>query len=228
MSVFLDVLTVVVFIVTIFHAYKRGLVRALIELVGFIAAFAVAFWLSYPLGLWINSTFMNKFVSGSVTKLASSGGKGNTAFFTNLAASLPNAVNKTLTGINANLGALGEKAMTSLIKAVSVPLSSLISRGIAFFIILVICLAVIRIVAHLSDIVRHLPVIGTINALAGAAVGVAEAVIIMFLICTLMSIAISLMALQKNPPITSSTISATNVYKYVNNINPLTGMLLKK
>ena len=231
MSIFLDILTVAVFIVTIYHAYKKGLVRTLIEFVGFIASFVVAFLLSNPLGQWIGNAFLNKFVSSSVTKLATSSGTSDTsgtAFLLKLASGLPGAVDKTLTGINAGLGTLGAKAMTSVITAVSVPLASLISRSIAFFIILIVCLVAIKIVAHISDIVRHMPVIGTINALAGAAIGVAEAVLVMFVLSTLLSLTISLMALQKNPPITNATINSTYVYKYVNNINPLTGMLLKK
>jgi uncharacterized membrane protein required for colicin V production len=228
MSLFLDALTVIVFIVVIFHAFKRGLIRALIELAGFAAAFAVAYLLSNPAGQWIANTFLNKFVSGSITQLAASSGKSNAAFFTKLVGSLPGIFEKTLTGINANLGTLGAKAMAELVKAVSMPLASLISRGIAFFVILAVCLVVVGMVAHLSDTVARMPVIGVLNSLAGAGVGILEALIIMFFISTLLALIISLMALQKNPPISVSTINSTQIYKYINNINPLTGMLLKK
>jgi len=227
MSVFLDVLTVAVFIVVIYRAYKKGLIRTLVELVGFIAACVAAFLLSNPVGQWINKAFISRFVSGSITQFAKSGSESNTAFFTKLVDSLPVTVNKSLSGINTSLGTLGEKAMTQVINAVSVPLSSLISRCIAFFILLIICLVAIKIIANLSDIVKHMPIIGALNAIGGAAIGIAEAVLVMFLLSTLLSIAVSLMALQKNPPISTSTINSTYVYKYVYNVNPLTSMLLK-
>ena len=221
MSLFLDVLTVVVFIFVIYRAYKKGIIRALIEFVGFIASFVAAFFLSLPFGNWISNIFIYKFVNGRVTKLAKSGSITSSPFFKSFAGSVPKTIEKVLSETNSNLGALGEKAMKSIIEAVSVPVSALISREIAFFIILIVCFIVIRFIARASDVIRHVPVVGTLNSLAGAAVGIAEAFIIMFIICTLLSIAISLMALQKNPPVTNSVIDTTYIYKYINNINPL-------
>ena len=228
MSIFLDVLTVVVFIVIIYRAYKKGIIRALIDLVGFAASFVVAFLLSEPIGKWIAGNFLNKLVSGTIKKNTTSSSAANGKFIAKLVGGIPDSIDKSLTAINVNLGSLGAKAMKSVVDAVSVPLASLISRGIAFFVILAICLVIVKILAHFSDIVRHLPVLGTLNALAGAAIGIVEAVIIMFVLCTLITLSISLMALQKNPPITKSTTDSTHIYKYIQNINPLTGMLLKK
>lgn len=228
MSIFLDVVTVVVFITVIYHAYKKGLVKALVELVGFIAACVVAFLLSGPIGQWIDSAFIGKLVHGSVSQLAASSGKDNASFLASLVGSLPTSMGKPLAGIGAGLGALGAKALAAVVQAISMPLASVISRGIAFFILLVILLTLVGILGHLSDAVRRIPVVGTLDGLLGAVVGVAEALIVMFFISTLFSLVVSLMALQKTPPITVNTINSTYVYKYVNNINPLTGMLLKK
>lgn len=228
MSIFLDALTVIVFIVVIYRAYKKGIIKALIDLVGFAASFVVAFLLSEPIGKWIAHNFLNRLLSGQIKQHTTSDSAANREFFIKLVGGIPESIGKSLTGINANLGLLGAKAMKSVTDAVSVPLASLISRGIAFFIILILCFAVVKMLAHLSDFVRHLPVIGTLNALAGAAIGIVEALIVMFVLCTLVTLFISLMALQKNPPVTKATTDSTYIYKYIQNINPLTGMLLKK
>lgn len=228
MGAVLDIITVVVFIIVIYKAYRRGLVRALIEIAGFAVAFVVSFLLSDTVGQWINKVFLSRFVKGSITNLVKTSGKSNTEFFNKLVSNLPETVSKTLTGVNSNLGKLGGKAATEFTSSVSQPLSLMISRGIAFFILLAVCAIAIGIIAHMSDIVKRIPVIGTLNALAGAGVGVIEAIIIMCLLSTLMTLVISVMALQKNPPITQSTINSTQVYKYISNINPITGMLLKK
>jgi uncharacterized membrane protein required for colicin V production len=103
-----------------------------------------------------------------------------------------------------------------------------LSRGLAFFILLALCLVAVSFVARLSDAVIHIPVLGTINGLGGALVGVIEAMVMMFFISTLLALLISVMALAKDPPITFSQVNATHIYKYVYDLNPLTGILLKK
>lgn len=228
MSIFLDVATVAIFIFVIYRAYKKGLIRTLIDMLGFIVSCVVAFFISKPVGQWIDQKFLNKFITGTITQFVKASGENNARFFNNLIGSFPGTVNKSLSGINSKLGELGEKAMNQAIQAVSVPLSSLISHSIAFFVILIICLVAIRFIARFSDIVKHMPVVRTLNGLGGAAIGVAEAVLIMFLLSTLLNIVISFMALQKDPPLTSATVNSTYVYKYIYNVNPLTTLLLKK
>jgi uncharacterized membrane protein required for colicin V production len=228
MSIFLDVLTVAVFIIVIFRAYRIGLLRALFDFLGFIVSFGVAMIFSDPVGRWLDKTFLSKFVRGTVEHFATSGSAGNKQFFTNLIGTLPQTVGNSLSGFNSELGKIGSDAMKNLVGSVSMPLSALISRGIAFFVILVVCLIAIGIISHLTEIIRHFPVIKTLNAVGGGLIGVVEAIIAMFVISTLVSLVISLMALQKNPPITIATVNATHIYKYIQNMNPLTSMLLKK
>ncbi len=229
MGLFLDVLTVLVFIVTIYHAYKKGLVRAIIEFLGFIVAFAISYVLSAPFGEWINKTFLNKYVHGSIAQMtASNGNTAQSAAFTQMISQMPASIGNSLKNISSGLGSVGSKAAEGIISAVTMPLASVISRGIAFFILLMLCLVAVNLVVRLSDGIVHIPVIKTVNALGGAVVGIFEAMLIMFFISTLIALLISFMALSKNPPITSSTVNATHVYKYVNDVNPLTGILLKK
>jgi hypothetical protein len=228
MSLFLDIITVAVFVVVIYRAFRKGFLRSLVELAGYIASFVVAYLLSNPVGQWIDNAFMNKFVTGSITQLATSSGNGNEAFLTKILESVPAVATTTMSGIGSSLGALGAKATASIVQAISMPLSQLISRTIAFFILLALCLAAVKIIAGVAGVFGKLPLIGALNSLAGAGIGVIQAIIIMFFISTLISLAVSIMALQNNPPITSSTINSTQIYKYVHNINPLTDMLLKK
>lgn len=228
MSTFLDILTVIVFIIAIYRAYRKGFVRALVEILGFAAAFVVSFFLSEPLGNFIDNAFLKNFIHSSVSQIAKSGSQKNADLFAKIAGSIPSAVEKSLSGINEGLGQIGKTAMDNVVNAVSVPLAQLISRGIAFFLILIVCFTVIQMAAHMSSAFSRVPVFGSLNALAGAAIGIAEAFLIMFFISTFISIAISLCSLQKNPPLTTAVINSTSVYKYIHNINPITGMLLKK
>lgn len=229
MGLFLDVLTVLVFIFVIYNAYKKGLLRAIIDLVGFIAAFVVSYVLSDPLGKWIDSAFLGKYVHGSIEQLtASSGSTSQAVLFKQFADKLPGDLANSLDHISSGLGSAGAKAMEGIVNSVTMPLASVLSRGFAFFILLALCLVAVSFIARLSDAVINIPVLGTINGLGGAVVGVFEAMLMMFFISTLLALLISVMALAKNPPITFAQVNSTHIYKYVYAMNPLTGILLKK
>lgn len=229
MNIFLDAITVAVYIIIIYHAYRKGLIRTIIEFAGFILSYAVAFMFSKPAGIWIDNAFLNKFVHGSLSQLAASnGGASQTASFDQIVKNVTGVMPKMFQNLNLGIDNVGAKASAAIIDAVSMPLASILSRVIAFFIILALCLTAVGIIARLSDGIFHLPVIGTVNSIGGAVVGVFEAMFVMFLISTLFSLMISLFALQKNPPVTISSVNQTYIYKYVNNINPLNSMLLKK
>lgn len=228
MSIFLDVITVAVYIIVIYHAYRKGLVRAVIEFAGFIISYVIAFMLSNPLGLWIDNAFLNKFVHGSLTQLASGGNTSKTGAFDQILKNTTGAMPKMFQNLNLGISNVGAKASSAIIDAVSMPLASILSRVIAFFIILALCLTAVGIVARLSDGIFRIPVISTVNSIGGAVIGIFEAMFLMFLISTLFSLMISLFALQKNPPVTMSNVNQTYIYKYVNNMNPLNSMLLKK
>lgn len=229
MSFFLDFITIAVYITVIYHAYRKGLLRTLIEMAGFVASYIVAFMFSSSLGSWIDKVFLNKLVHGSLAQLASSKGSASqTINFTQIVSSITGVMPKMFQNLNMGLGNIGAKASSTIIDAISMPLASILSRAIAFFILLALCLFVVGIIARVSDTVFHIPILGTVNSIGGAAIGVIEAMFIMFLISTLISLLISLFALQKNPSVTISDVNATYIYKYVNNINPLSDMLLKK
>ncbi|HEX2937386.1 MAG TPA: CvpA family protein [Ruminiclostridium sp.] len=227
MSFLLDAVTAIIFIVIIFGAYKKGFVRSLIELLGTVVSIIIAFQLSFPFGNWIDGTFMQKFVNNSITRLVSNNGNNSNEVINQLLSAVPKAAETTLSSLNNGLGTLGSKALEAVISAVSVPLSSLISRSMAFFIIFALCMVLLGIIAHATDVIFKLPVIGSINSLAGAVIGFVEAVIVIFIISAVISFSVSFFSLQKNPVITSNTIESTHIFKYINNINPLSGMLLK-
>ncbi|CDZ24550.1 putative membrane protein [[Clostridium] cellulosi] len=222
MSFVLDAAVVFIFISIVFRSYKRGFIRTAVGLVGTIAAYIIAFEFSYPLGNWIDSTFMQKYVNNTINGLASSNGVNSTGVF---------SVSKSPASSGANftdiLTQFSSKAIDALISAASVPLSTLISRCIAFFIILSACMFVVETIIRMLDSIFKFPVLNPLNSIAGAAVGVIEAVIILAILSTLLSLILSLCSLQGNQLISINTIESTHIFKYVYNVNPLTYKLLK-
>ncbi|HEX3025830.1 MAG TPA: CvpA family protein [Clostridia bacterium] len=233
MSLFLDVVTVAVMGATILFSYRKGLVRSVIELAGYIAAAVAAYIFSVPLGNWLFSLFRpmlaGKFSAGISQALAQqSGGVGTglneiAKFVSKYGISTGNA-----SAWSAGLKS-GETALTgSVMNSVVDPFASGIGRILAFALIFALCMVLVRLVARASDVVFHIPVIRQVNGFGGAVVGVVKGFVIMFLISAIITVLIPVFALEKNPPITSQTVSSTIVYKYICQINPLTQLLLKK
>lgn len=227
MSVFLDVLTVAILVVTVFRAYRRGLLRAVIELAGTLAAFAVAGFFSGPLGGWLDSVFMGKYVHGTLQQAVSGHtGTAQTAFVEKLLNQLSGAFAQTKAAHA--LGSLHldvPQAGKALADTLAQPLAQVLSQTLAFCVVLALCLAAVGMLARFSDVVFHVPVLGSLNALAGAAAGLLEAMLLLFFLSTLVSLLLSFLALGKNPPLTEKQVQATAVYKYVEQANPVTRFL---
>lgn len=223
MSLFLDVLTVAILVVTVFRAYRRGLLRAVIELAGTLAAFAVAGVFSTPLGDWLDRIFMGKYVHGTLQQAVSGHtGSAQTGFIEKLLNQLSGAFDKTkaaqaLDALHLHLPQAG-KTMADMLAQ---PLAQVLSHTLAFCVAFSLCLAAVGMLARLSDAVFHIPVLGSLNALAGAAAGLAEAMLLLFFLSTLVSLFLSFLALGKNPAFTEKQVQATHVYKYVEQANPV-------
>lgn len=223
LSLALDAAVVLIFISVIYRAYKKGFVRTVVGLAGTIAAYIAAFLFCHPVGDWIDSTFMRKYVNNTIDSFAANNGAANPGLYSTAA----NGSVSSFDIANEILSQFGAKVTDALITAVSVPLSTLISRSIAFFIILAACMFVVGIITHMLNAIFKLPILGSLNAIAGAAVGVIEAVVILAILSTLMSLILSMCFLQGNQPISINTIESTHIFKYVYNANPLTYELLK-
>ena len=221
MSIIFDLITVAVVVITIWSSAAKGFVRSVIELGGFIASFIVAGLLSVPLGGWIYEHMLKSFFAGNVS-----------GYISSLTGGTKQAFNQLLGSYNINSSALdgavksGSDAVNSAVSSQAGSLGSIVGRGIAFLIIFMLCLFLVRIIAHAADIINKLPVIGGINRLGGALIGVVKAVIVMFLLCTIVAVLIPVFAVQKNPTFTNTTVNSTYVFKYIYNINPV-GILLK-
>lgn len=224
MSFIIDVVTVIIFISIVFHAYRKGFIRTLIEFVGTILSYVVAYKLSFPFGNWIDGNFINKFVNNEVGNNVKYATGSSSGLFSNFFGSIPQSVTKIFTQAGDTFTA---KATDSVVSAVSAPVSLFISRCIAFFVILAVCFFLLRLLSHLFVGVRRIPLIGKLNSLAGALIGILEAIVVLFIFCMILDFVISLETLGGHSFITSDVINATHIFKYINEANPLTGMLLK-
>lgn len=80
----------------------------------------------------------------------------------------------------------------TLVNGMIRPSSIIIIRTIAFVLIFALVNTAIRLIANLTKILDKIPVLGTVNSLLGAVIGLCEGVVIVFLVCIATRLAVSL------------------------------------
>lgn len=231
MSMILDLVTVAVILFLIGLAARKGFLRSLIELVGFGVSIAVAWMLSTSVGNWIYSNLLETPIKSAVSSWSQnasesareafaqmlgqyvSGGAGSSSFSSGAMQTLSNAVSAG--------GSIFQSALEQPVDL----LGAAIGRGIAFILIMIICLAAVRLIARISDLLKRVPIIGGINRLGGAVIGIAEAAIVIFVFCTLAAVLIPIFAVQQNPPITAEVIDKSYLFKFFYHANPFLDIL---
>ena len=223
MNILIDMATVTFIVLTVVVSYHKGFLRSVLELAGYIVSLVVAGLLSVSAGNWIFENLLR-----SVLEKAVSG------YIATLSGGALRSFNATLSqmGIPAQVAAdsvqQGQNGVSAAVMASVVdPLGLTISRGIAFLLLFIACLFVVRLVARVAQAVNRVPVIGAINRMGGAAVGVVKAFLLLFAITAVISLLLPLFSLQKNVPMTNTTFDRTYVYSYIYQINPLKDILLK-
>ncbi len=90
--------------------------------------------------------------------------------------------------INTNTGSFSEAITNTMVKPVLlVPM-----RALIFLILFVIILLILNIAARLLKGINRIPLVGGINKLLGAAAGVAQGAVVIFLVCIFVQVVISL------------------------------------
>lgn len=217
MNIIFDVLTLAIIVLLVYKGYRKGLFRTIASIVGLLLAYVCAFVFSKPIGDAINNSCVNKIVTDKVSDAANNS-------LGEYLSNIPNSIG----GLSINAQDSGDKIISQAVNSISAPVSEMISRMIGFVIILIVVVIIVKIIAGFSDILKHVPVIGTLNAVAGALLGAVQAILIIFILDTVITISIPMLSLQTNPVITQKTINSTIVYKFFDQVNPLNTLLLKK
>lgn len=200
MGIILDLIIVLIVVLTALMAARKGFIRTVIEVAGFVAAIFIASAVSQPLGLAAYRGVIEKPVVNAVSSSV------NTAAG-NLSDSVWNALPEFLTdnaekfGISyellsgklneasgGNAVAAAQTAADSLVKPIAVRLLS----SIFFFLAFIALMFVVRLLARLLNRMLSFSLIGSLNKALGGAIGVVKGVIYAFVICTLIMLLLTL------------------------------------
>ncbi len=104
----------------------------------------------------------------------------------------------------------GGLAHSAVKKAIKTPVTALIT-AVAFLILFIVFLLLFRWIAKLAGIINKIPVIGKLNSLLGGLLGIAKALLIIYLLCFLLS---RYVMLSQNKFITVDDLNGSFIFKF--------------
>ena len=200
MSIILDLIVLAIIIITVLISAKRGFVRTLIELLGFIAAVFISFTISTPLANTTYDKIIEPSIISTVTSAADTAADNSAAaavdsFWNEMPGWIKGGIEKagiskeSLDGsITANIvQSAVESASQNVIKPAVTSTLALIYQVIS----LIILLALVKPLARLINKLFSFSVIGTANRVLGGVVGVPKGMIYAVAFCLLITLAVS-------------------------------------
>jgi uncharacterized membrane protein required for colicin V production len=223
MKDFLDISTVVIILAVIWINARKGFLRSLAELAGFVVSLAAAAVFSAPAGEWLYTHFIRAAFRGAVASyinsFADKAGQGIAALLAEYKIDSHAAVSAAQS--------VGSAVSGQSVSGVADPLGEVIGRGAAFILIFIVCLAAAGLIARALGHVNRLPILGGMNRFGGALLGAVTAVLLIFALCTLTAALIPVFAMQSTPPISDAVIAKTDIFRHFYDVNPFKGILFK-
>lgn len=229
MSFILDAIIVLIVLFFAFLSAKKGFVRTLIEVIGFVAAIIVAFTISTPIANTVYDITIEPFVAKTVESAVSEGAaNANSAIdavwnkmpaFLTESSFLNLSKDNITTSVNgqttSNTAQLTNTISQSFLKpAVSKLLSVLIS-----VILIVVLLFVVKILAKYINKLFTFSVVGDINKTLGGILGLVKGVAVAVIFCLVVSLILSF---TKNGFLifTYDAINSSYIFKFLMGFSP--------
>lgn len=189
MGIIVDVIIILILLVCIFLGYKRGLAKCLLKLCTSLIAIILAVMLYKPLATFIvESTTIDENIQYSFEKIINqndtSSEEANNKEVINEDCGLPKPV---VEYINNNIANNVKEKKEDAVSEVSHGAAILIINITSVIIIYIISKILLQILTVFTDIVSKLPIIKQCNELGGIIYGVLEAIVIIWLTLTIIS-----------------------------------------
>ncbi len=178
MTIFFDVLIVAVFLFSTIKYWRKGLIQAVLGFGKFIAAIIAAAALGRPVALWINDTFLSKWISDGVYSKISTyivDGQSLSEFFNGI----PEGFRKIVELCGGEMATLierygSEQASNDLIydmaQTISTPLANAASAIMAYGLIFLVSLLIFSLVCLMFKKIE-IPIVSTIDKILGLCLG---------------------------------------------------------
>lgn len=228
----IDIVFVAIVILCMVFGVKKGLLRSIVELAGFLLGVPAALALSKTLAPMLYSNFFHqRLVESTVTKID---GYGDVAAFVgslkDTLNSLPFSldalgqkfgidINGTLSGMTAGLSnaSIAEEYVNSFLK----PIITIVCTGILFLVLFILIVILVKVVSFLLKN-SHLPHgLREANGALGAVFGGLKGLVLVFVACTILGVAQIGLSLKEEPSKFAQTVESSFLVEKVNSFNPL-------
>lgn len=188
MSLALDGIIIIVVVFIIVLAAKKGLVRSVMGLFSSVASLIVAYAFAPVVSGYINENYLLGKMTDNISKTLKGWSLDTSSDLFNLdrLASNPtpdfqNVLERYGVGLEKisdslrGLVGVGENEVNNIAERIAEPTSSILSSAIAFILIFIAALIVLKLITLLLDAIFKLPVLSGINRVLGVLFGIAEA-----------------------------------------------------
>lgn len=199
-----DIILVVYFFLVCFVSAKKGFIRSLIEIIGYVFSMVTAYLLSGFTAEFIYAHFFREEIinqiSGQISQIASAGSASeqlqiilsSVPSFNSLAQAFGVSVAQVGEELDTWLGQGTQQAAQSITDNIVRPIIVGIVQIFAIFILFMIISAVIRVIARLIDSSIGVFATNSVNHILGAALGFGKATIVMLVSCMVVALAVNI------------------------------------
>lgn len=196
----LDAAAVILFGLMVWIGYKRGFFRAVMRLVSLAVALVAAAVLSHPAAQLLYDLLLRSRLSEFVTDAFTKTSQTVSASVDSLLAGLPGILQHALSadglgtasdvltraGVSASTAPAA--ASDAVLGNVVEPLTVTLLSGACFIVIFILCLIAMLLITRAVDLATKLPVLKQINGFLGLLVGIAEGVILVWVLAQVLSL----------------------------------------
>lgn len=231
MNFIVDAIIIAIIAIVIVRSSKKGFVSSLVDTFAMIIATIVSYMFTPEVSQFVYDSFIKNSVSKGFEKVLDDMNT-NAAVADKvdaMIASLPEgAVNLADSLGIINLNAIGagihmpgviddNQLITTVLNDFAYNVMITITKVVVFFILFVLATLVLRMVSNFLEKINKIPLIGKLNSTLGGVLGVAKALIIILVVCTVMYFIVSS---SDNVDLVGA-ISDSKIYNFVTENNPL-------
>lgn len=232
LSLILDIILVAVFAAFVFAAVKKGFIRTLLELVAVVAALVLAYQFSPVMSQAVFDGMLEKNITSSIeTQIGdnfdatTAAKKAETALdaIPDFAVSLAETAGVNIDNIKNNISAeklSAENVAKELVEKIAEPIVTGALTIIFFVLLSCVLIIILRIAAAKIAKLFKVPLVGTVDKLLGAVLGICRGLVVLVLICTVLEFLFA----NGNGELAAAVKNST-VMEILDNINPFINSL---
>ena len=221
MNFVLDGIIVVIIAVCAFLAAKKGFVRSLIELAGFLAAIFLAFTLSTMVADFVYEKTIKTAAETAIASAVENTAEGAIDQMPGFVMTLAEKAGITEDSINSSVGANAQEIAANITETTLKPLAINVIKFISIIFIFVLLLIVVKIAARFLNSLFKGVLLGSANKALGAVLGGAKGAIYSVVFCIVASLIVSITS-SGLLFITDDAIQGSYICKFILSILPFT------